>query len=76
MIDIENEIDVLESVLGDIEAAIRGVQDAPYHSYLAQSWELDVEEIKSRLEELYEIQNEYWAKEMKEQNIEFEGARL
>ena len=76
MIDIEKEIDVLESVLGDIESAIRDIQDTSYHSYLAQSWELDVEEIKSRLEELYEQQNEYWAKEMKEQNIEFEEMRL
>ena len=76
MIDIENEIDVLESVLGDIEAAIRGVQDTPYHSNLAHSWELDVEDIKARLEELYERQNDYWAKEMREQNIEFEEMRL
>lgn len=75
-IDVENEIEVLESTLSNIEAAIGDIQDSPYHSYLAQSWELDVEEIKLRLDELYEIQNEQWAKEMKEQNLQFEGMRL
>ena len=76
MIDFEDEIDVLESVLSNIEAAIGDIQDSPYHSYLAQSWELDKEEIQSRLDELYAMQDEQFAREMKELNIEFEEARL
>lgn len=76
MIDYENEIDVLESALGYLEMAIGDIQDSPYHSYLAQSWELDKDEIQARLEELYDIQNEQWTKEMKQQNIEFEEVRL
>ena len=74
--DIENEIDVLESALGYLEMAIGEIQDSPYHSYLAYGWEEDVDDIKARLEELYERQNDYWAEEMKQQNIDFEGARL
>lgn len=76
MYDIENEIDVLESALDSLESAIGEIQDTPYHSYLAQSWDLDKDEIEARLEELYEIQNDYWAKEMKQQNIDFEEMRL
>ena len=72
MFDIENEIEVLESALSSLESAIGEIQDSPYHSYLAQTWELDAEEIKSRLEELYEIQNDYWVQEMKAQNVEYE----
>ena len=76
MIDFEDEIEVLESVLSNIEAAIGDVQDSPYHSYLAQSWELDKEEIQSRLDELYAIQDEQFAREMKEQNLQYEEVRL
>lgn len=74
--DYEHEIDVLESVLSSLETAIGEVQDTPYHSYLAQSWEIDKDEITARLDELYAIQNEQWTKEMQEQNREYEGSRL
>jgi hypothetical protein len=76
MKDFEDEIEVLESVLSNIEAAIGDVQDSPYHSYLAQSWELDKEEIQSRLDELYAIQDEQFAREMKELNLQYEEVRL
>lgn len=76
MIEIENEIDALEGALDYLEMAISDIKDSPYHSYLADSWGLDAEEIKARLEELYESQNEYWAEEMKQQNFEFEEMRL
>lgn len=74
--DYEHEIDILESVLSSLETAIGEVQDTPYHSYLAQSWEIDKDEIEARLEELYAIQNEQWTKEMQEQNREYEEAKL
>jgi hypothetical protein len=76
MKDFEDEIEVLESVLSNIEAAIGDVQDSPYHSYLAQSWELDKEEIQSRLDELYAIQDEQFAREMKEQNLQYEEVKI
>lgn len=72
MFDIEEEIEVLESALSSLEMAIGEIQDSPYHSYMASSWELDKQEIESRLEELYEMQNENWAKEMEAQNFEYE----
>lgn len=74
--DIENEIEILESALGYLEMAIGDITDSPYHSYLAESWGLDVEELRSRLDELYEIQNDYWLQEMKQQNIDFEEVRI
>ena len=46
--DIENEIEILESALGYLEMAIGDITDSPYHSYLAESWGLDVEELRSR----------------------------
>lgn len=76
MSDFTDEIDTLEGVISSLEAAMIDIQDTPYHSYMAQSWELDLQEIKSRLEELYDLQDEQWTKEMKHQNIEFEGSVL
>ena len=74
--DFENEIEVLESTLEYLESAIVEVADSPYHSYLSNTWELDATEIKARLEELYELQNDQWAKEMQEQNFEYERSVL
>lgn len=74
--DFTDEIEVLENVLSNIEAAIGDVQDSPYHSYLAQSWELDKDEIQTRLDELYALQNEQWKKETKEQNLQYERSVL
>ena len=76
MYDIENEINVLENVLSNLETARIEVQDSPYHSYLANSWELDIDEIRARLDELYEIQNDIWKKESKQQDFEYEEARI
>lgn len=74
--DYLDEIEVLENVLSNIEAAIGDIQDSPYHSYMAGSWELDKEEIQSRLDELYELQNEQLAAEMQEQNLQYERSVL
>lgn len=74
--DYEDEIDILESVLSDLESAIRTIKDSPYHNYLAQGWELDKEEIESRLDELHSKQNDCWKAEMQQQNIEFERGKF
>lgn len=70
--DYEDEIDVLESVLSSLEAAIIDVHDTPYHSYLAETWQHDKEEIQARLDELYELQNKQWEKELQHQNFMYE----
>lgn len=75
-IDVEAEIDVLESLLSNLESARLDALETSYYQYLASSLELDMEEIKSRLEELYEIQDNQWTKEMQEQNREYEEAKL
>lgn len=75
-IDVEAEIDVLESLLSNLESARLDALETSYYQYLASSLELDMEEIKSRLEELYEIQDNQWTKEMQEQNREYEEAKF
>ena len=72
----EDEIEVLESALRNLEMAIGEIADTPYHSYLANTWEMDAEEINNRLDELYELQNEEWAKETKHANFIYEEARI
>lgn len=72
--DFENEIETLESTLSFLESTMVEVADSPYHSYLYNTWELDATEIKSRLEELYEIQNKQWEEENKQQENEYWGA--
>jgi len=74
--DLESEIDYLEATLNSIREAIENVKDTPYHGHLASGWELDAEEIQSRLDELHLKQNEQWKKDMQQQNIEYEEARL
>lgn len=74
--DFENEIENLESLLGNLEAARIDALQSEYHQVLANSLELDITEIKTRLEELYELQNDQWAKEMQEQNFQYERSVL
>ena len=76
MYDIEEEIDVLESALSHLSSALEECLESPYHKYLANSLEVDIDEIKARLEELYEIQNSYWAAENKQQISEYWGEVL
>lgn len=74
--NFEDEIDCLESVLSDLKSAIRNVQDSPYLSYMASSLKLDMNEVRNRLDELYELQNNQWKKEMQQQNFEYESGCL
>ena len=72
----EDEIDLLESVLRNLETAIGEIQDTPYHSYMASSWEMDLDEVRTRLDELYELQNDQWKQENEAQNLEYERSVL
>ena len=76
MLDFEDEIDLLESLLGNLEAARIDALETEYHLHLADSLELDIAEVQDRLEELYDLQNEQWKKELKEQNFLFEESVL
>lgn len=73
---VESEIDCLESLLGNLESARLDAMESSYHQYIAQSLELDIEDIKTRLDELYAIQDNYWTKEMQEQNRQYEEDKL
>lgn len=75
-VDFESEIENLESLLGNLEAAKVDALQSEYHQYIASSLELDIEEIQSRLDELYAIQDEQFAREMKELNLQYEEVRL
>lgn len=75
-IDVEDEVDLLESLLRHLEIAKTEALQTEYHQYMANSLELDIEEIQARLDELYEMQNEQWTKDMQQQNIEYEEMRL
>lgn len=72
----EDEIETLESLLGNLEAARQDSLNSEYHQYIANSLELDIDEIKNRLEELYELQNDQWKKEMQRQNFQYERSAL
>ena len=72
-LDVDEEIELLESVLQDIESAIETIKESPYHSHLADSWETDKEEINERLDELYEEQNDQWEEEQEGLKNEYWG---
>ena len=70
--DVENEIEVLESLLSNLTDAMADSLESPYHKHLANSIEVDIEDVKARLDELYSEQNAMWAAETRQQNIEYE----
>lgn len=70
--DIQNEIEALETASVNLACAIEDIKDTPYHKYLAEAWEHDAEEIQERLKELYAMQDEQWQKELQYQNYEYE----
>ena len=76
MMDYEEEIDHLESALSNLESAIGELQDVSYFEHLKGAYEDDVYEIQQRLEELYEMQNEQYDAEMREQNRLYEESRF
>lgn len=67
--NFEDEIDLLESLLGNLEAARIDALETEYHQHLASSLELDIADVQARLEELYELQNDQWKKEQNEQEF-------
>lgn len=75
-IDLEEEIDHLESVLSNLESTIGELQDVSYFEHLKGAYEDDIVEIQQRLDELYELQNEQYDAEMYQLNKEYEGSRL
>ena len=75
-IDLEEEIDHLESVLSNLESTVGELQDVPYFEHLKGAYEDDMHEIQQRLDELYELQNEQYDTEMRQLNKEYEEARL
>lgn len=74
--DYESEIETLESALSSLNESIESIADAPYHNYLASEWESDAEEIQSRLDELYALQNRQWEQENSHQQYEYESGVL
>jgi len=70
--NFEDEIEVLESLVGNLEAARLDALQSEYHQYMASSLELDIDEVQERLSELYAMQDELWKKELQQQNFEYE----
>ena len=68
---VEHEIDVLESTLSHLRGIVEDCQDSPYFNDRITNWEIDIEELEARLEELYEIENDFWAEEIKAQKNEY-----
>lgn len=70
--NFEDEIEVLESLVGNLEAARLDALQSEYHQHLASSLELDIDDVQERLSELYAMQDELWKKELQQQNFEYE----
>jgi HEPN domain-containing protein len=74
--EIEQEIAVLENILSDLERLKGEYSDSMYFACYADHYDDDITEIKAKLEELQEIENNYWAREMRALNVEFERSVL
>ena len=73
---VDEEIEVIESIISNIESAISEVRHCEYFEEKISCWEDDLRELNERLEELQTIQNEEWQQEMDWQNREYERMRL
>ena len=74
--NFEDEIEVLESLVGNLEAARLDALQSEYHQHLASSLELDIDDVQERLSELYAMQDELWKQELQQQNFEYESEVL
>ncbi len=74
--NFEDEIEVLESLVGNLEAARLDALQSEYHQHLASSLELDIDDVQERLSELYAMQDELWKQELQHQNFEYESEVL
>jgi len=73
---MENEIELLESIIADLESAINEAQNDQYFAYKVDGWKEDIEEIQAKLDELYSQQDMEWVKELNQLNYEYERGVL
>jgi hypothetical protein len=69
--DIDQEVELIESIIANIESAISEVKHCEYFEEKASCWEDDLKELNERLEELQAKQSEVWEQEMEWQNREY-----
>ena len=69
--DIDQEVELIESIIADIESAISNVKHCDYFEDKISCWEDDLRELNERLEELQAIQSEQWQQEMDWQQREY-----
>ena len=72
--DIENEIEKLESIIADIKSAISEAENYSYFEYKVSAWEEDLSELNDRLQELESRQNKQWEAEDRHIVNEYWGA--
>ena len=70
--NFEDEIENLESLISNLEAARLDALQSEYHQHLASSLEIDIDDVQERLSELYAMQDELWKQELQQQNFEYE----
>lgn len=75
-LEVDEEVEKLESVIADIESAISEIKCCPYFEHKVSLWEEELSELNERLAELETIQNNVWKSENRQRDIEFEGGRL
>ena len=63
--DATEEIELIESIISDLESAISELQEVPYFRYKIDSWEEDIIELRERLDELEELQSREWQEEQR-----------
>ena len=68
---VDEEIEVIESVISFIESAINDLRMIPYMSYKVDSLLEDLDELQEKLCELEEIQLKEWQIESKELEHEY-----
>ena len=68
---VDEEIEVLESIISSIESAISEVKHCDYFEEKISCWEDDLRELNERLVELQAIQSEEWQQEMDWQQREY-----
>ena len=69
--DIDQEVELIESIIADIESAISNVKHCDYFEDKISCWEDDLKELNERLKELQAIQSEQWQQELDWQNREY-----
>ena len=68
---VDEEIELIETTISYLESAISEIQDSEYFSYKVEVYKDEIRELEEKLDELEAIQCKEWLEELNELEHEY-----